>query len=140
VGLASQLSGAGYTLAVAPQRRVGAPAAPLNALVASIAIVFLARDGVLFLFGWEGMTVSAFVLIAFEHEHRDVREGALWYLVFSHFGVACLFAYFSLMGSAIGTFQIPGAATSFPPTVAAALLVLAFAGRSEEHTSELQSR
>lgn len=128
VGLASSIYGAGYMLAFAAKRRVGWTAAALNALLASIALVFLARDGVLFLFGWEGMTVSAFLLIAFEHEHRDVREGALWYLVFSHFGVACLFAYFSLMGSAIGTFQIPGAATSFPPTVAAALLVLAFAG------------
>src|SRR5438105_3679415 len=122
VGLASSIYGAGYMLAFAAKRRVGWTAAALNALLASIALVFLARDGVLFLFGWEGMTVSAFLLIAFEHEHRDVREGALWYLVFSHFGVACLFAYFSLMGSAIGTFQIPGAATSFPPTVAAALL------------------
>ncbi|HMC34618.1 MAG TPA: oxidoreductase, partial [Myxococcales bacterium] len=123
VGLASSIYGAGYMLAFAAKRRVGWTAAALNALLASIALVFLARDGVLFLFAWEGMTVSAFLLIAFEHEHRDVREGALWYLVFSHFGVACLFAYFSLMGSAIGTFQIPGAATSFPPTVAPALLV-----------------
>lgn len=128
VGLLSSIYGAGYMLAFASKRRVAWTAAAFNALLASVALVFLARDGVLFLLSWEAMTLSAFLLVAFDHQQAEVRKGALWFLVVNHFGVACLFGYFALLGGALGSFQLPAAATAFSPPVAVALLTLAFVG------------
>lgn len=128
VGLLSSIYGAGYMLAFAAKRRVAWTAAAFNALLASVALVFLARDGILFLLSWETMTLSAFLLVAFDHRQPDVRKGALWFLVINHFGVACLFAWFVLLGGAVGGSAIPSVATTFPPALAAALLALSFVG------------
>lgn len=128
VGLAASIYGIGSMRVFAATRRVAWTAAALNALLAAVALVLLARDGVLFLLAWEAMTLSAFLLVAFEHEKRDVREGALWYLVCNHFGVAALFAYFALLGNALGTSALPAMAMSLPPAVAGALLALALIG------------
>ena len=128
VGLASAFFGGAYLRAWAGRRRVAWVAGGFNALLASTALVFLARDGVVFLLAWELMSVAAFLLIAFEHERAEVRDGALWYLVFNHFGVACLFAFFALLGREAGTFALPAAPLAVAPGVGAALLVLALLG------------
>jgi formate hydrogenlyase subunit 3/multisubunit Na+/H+ antiporter MnhD subunit len=128
VGLFSSIYGAGYMLGFAATRRVAWTAAAFNALLSSVALVFLARDGILFLLSWETMTLLAFILVAFDHRQAEVREGALWFLVINHFGVACLFGYFALLGGALGTFELPSSAAAFPPSLAAALLGLAFVG------------
>jgi len=41
-----------------------------NLLIASMALVIVAADGVLFLVAWEVMALSSFFLVAFEHERR----------------------------------------------------------------------
>lgn len=128
VGLLSSIYGAGYMLGLAGGRRVAWTAAAFNALLASVALVFLARDGVLFLLSWEAMTLSAFLLVAFDHQEAEVRKGALWFLVINHFGVACLFGYFALLGSASGSFRLPASPTAFAPPLQVALLALAFVG------------
>ncbi len=128
VGLVSSIYGSAYMLAFAGKRRIAWTAAAWNALLGAVALVFLARDGILFLLCWEAMTLAAFLLVAFEHEKGDVREGALWFLVVNHFGVACLFGYFATMAGAVGGFRFPAAGTAFPPAVALALLVLGSIG------------
>lgn len=128
VGLASAVYGGGYLRAWAGKRRVAWSAAGFNALLAATAAVFVARDGVVFLLSWELMSVAAFLLIAFEHEKAEVRSGALWYMIFNHFGVACLFAFFALIGRESGSFALPAAALTLAPPLATALLVLALIG------------
>ena len=59
-----------------------------NLLIASMALVIVAADGVLFLVAWEVMALSSFFLVAFEHERREVREAAWTYLIASHLGTA----------------------------------------------------
>ena len=128
VGLANALYGGAYLRAWAGRRRVAWVAGGFNALLASTALVFLARDGVVFLLAWELMSVAAFLLIAFEHERAEVRDGALWYLVFNHFGVACLFGFFALLGREAGTFALPASPLAVTPGAGVALLVLALLG------------
>ncbi|MBI3893375.1 MAG: oxidoreductase, partial [Candidatus Wallbacteria bacterium] len=68
-----------------------APAAALfNLLVASMAALLLARDGVFFLLAWEAMSLASYFLVAFEDLEPQVRRAGLLYLVASHFGAACL--------------------------------------------------
>ena len=127
-GLLSCLYGGTYLRAWQGKKRVAWVAAGLNLLIACIAVIFLARDGIVFLLGWEGMALTSFLLIGFEHERAEVREGALWYLVFNHFGVACLFGFFALLGRELGTYALPAVAIVTRGPTAAALLVLAVLG------------
>jgi formate hydrogenlyase subunit 3/multisubunit Na+/H+ antiporter MnhD subunit len=127
-GLAAALYGSSYLAAWAGERRVAWVSGGFNLLLASAALVFVARDSVVFLFAWEVMSIAAFLLIAFEHQRKEVQSGALWFLVFNHFGVACLWGFFALLWQAAGTTSLPGAPIAFAPPVAAALLLLALLG------------
>src|SRR5262249_37840494 len=61
-----------------------------NLLVAALAAVVLARDGVLFVVAWEVMSVAGFFLLG-----HDTRAG-LTYLIAAHLGVVCLVILFAL--------------------------------------------
>jgi formate hydrogenlyase subunit 3/multisubunit Na+/H+ antiporter MnhD subunit len=76
-----------------------------NLLIASIALVFSARQAVLFLVAWEVMAVASFLLVTFEHEDEEVRDAGFVYLVASHLGTAFLFALFMLLGREAGSFD-----------------------------------
>ena len=68
-------------------------------LIASLAGVVLAADGVAFLFAWEIMALSAFLLVTTEDERAEVQQAGWVYLVATHAGTLALFALF---GSAVG--------------------------------------
>jgi len=74
-----------------------------NLLVASMAMVVLARNGVLFLVGWEVMALASFFLVTFEDERDDVRAAGWTYLVATHLGTAFLLAMFVLLGRENGS-------------------------------------
>jgi formate hydrogenlyase subunit 3/multisubunit Na+/H+ antiporter MnhD subunit len=76
-----------------------------NLLIASMALVIVAADGVLFLVAWEVMALSSFFLVAFEHERKEVREAAWTYLVASHLGTAFVVAFFLILGARAGSFD-----------------------------------
>ncbi|HVP67564.1 MAG TPA: proton-conducting transporter membrane subunit [Anaeromyxobacteraceae bacterium] len=101
----ASIYGAGYMGRVASRRSLAAFAAFFDLLVASIALVFAAADGVLFLVAWEVMTVATFALVTFEDEHADVRSAGYTFLVASHLGTAFLFALFVLLASGAGGFD-----------------------------------
>ncbi len=70
-----------------------------NILVAAMATVVTAANGVLFLIAWEIMTLSAFFLIIFEHERPEVRHAGILYLIAGHIGAAFLFVMFWIFAS-----------------------------------------
>jgi hydrogenase-4 component B len=74
-------------------------------LIASMALVVVAADGVLFLVAWEVMALSSFFLVAFEHERWEVREAAWTYLIASHLGTAFIVAFFLILGAQAGSFD-----------------------------------
>jgi len=75
----------------------------LNLLVASMVVVVLARNAVLFLMAWETMALSSFFLVTFEDEKAETRRAGWIYLVASHIGTAFLLALFVLLGQAGGS-------------------------------------
>ena len=97
-----------------------------NLLLASMALVFSARQGVLFLVAWEVMAVSSFLLVTFDHDDAEVRGAGLTYLVASHLGAAFLLALFVLLGRAAGSFDFADF-EALRGGVAAPLLLLALA-------------
>lgn len=97
-----------------------------NALVASMALVLLARNGVLFLVAWEAMALTSFFLVIHDDAANDVREAGWIYLVASHVGMAFLLALFFLLGRAGGSQDF--AAFAAPAGSAGGLFLLALVG------------
>jgi len=98
-----------------------------NLLLASMALVFSARQAVLFLVAWEVMAVASFLLVTFEHEDAEVRGAGFVYLVASHLGTAFLFALFVLLGRDAGSFDFGAfAALRTSPAAHAAPAALLF--------------
>lgn len=74
-----------------------------NLLVASMALVLTARNGVLFLVAWETMTLASFFLVVFDDAEPGVGRAGWIYLVATHIGTAFLIALFVLLGRAGGS-------------------------------------
>jgi hydrogenase-4 component B len=86
-------------------KRLGPAWCAYDLLILSMALVLVARNGVLFLLAWEAMALASFFLVAFESEKREVRRACWTYLVATHLGTAPLLAMFVLMAGAAGSFE-----------------------------------
>jgi len=106
------------------RRSLGVPALAFNLMLAAMLLVMLARNSIVFLAGWEVMTLASFVLVTFDHARDEVRRAGWIYLVASHVGFACLIMLFVVLfdGGGFGAGAGPGGATG------AAALVLAIIG------------
>jgi hydrogenase-4 component B len=98
-------------------------------LTASMALLVVARNSVLFLFSWEAMALSAFFLVTTEDEEREVRDTGYLFLASAHTATLCLFGLFALLHAASGSFSLeplePGRVTS---GMATGVFLLAVAG------------
>jgi len=90
--------GAQYLLTWRGRKSLGAAWLFYNLLVASMVLVVLAHNGVLFLLAWETMALSSYFLVTFEDEQDTVRHAGWTYLVASHLGTAFLLVLFVLLG------------------------------------------
>ncbi len=97
-GLAS-IYGSEYLHTYRKKKNLGAAWCYFNILFASMLLVVVSRNGILFLFAWEAMSFSSFFLVMFEHEKSKVREAGWIYLVAAHVGQACLMFMFIILGS-----------------------------------------
>ena len=77
--------------------RIGAAACFFNLLVASMALVVIARDAITLLVGWEAMTLTSFFLVSFEHHEPEARRAGWIYLVAGQVGGAALLALLTLL-------------------------------------------
>lgn len=75
-------------------------------IVAGLATVAVAADGILFLFGWEVMALAAFVAVATEDREAGAREASYLYLVTTRAGTLALFAVFALLHAERGSFAL----------------------------------
>ncbi|HMC88640.1 MAG TPA: proton-conducting transporter membrane subunit, partial [Gemmataceae bacterium] len=98
-------------------------------LTGGMALLVIARNSILFLFGWEIMALSAFFLVTTEDHEKEVRETGWIYLVATHLATLCLFALFALLRAATGSFALePLEAASLTPRMATMIFVLALVG------------
>ncbi len=112
-------------------RVVPARAWPFFALlVAAMALVVLARNGVLFLVAWEIMSLAAYFLVVLEDETPAVRSAGWTYLVATHLGTAFLIVMFVVLGHEAGSldFERFGAALPLAAPLAGLVFVLAMIG------------
>jgi hydrogenase-4 component B len=96
-------------------------------LIAALAGVVLAADGVAFLLAWEIMALAAFLLVTTEDERAEVRQAGWVYLVSTHVGTLALLALFALLWASSGSLELrpfPHGATRPGVTVSMFLLAL----------------
>ena len=74
-----------------------------NGLAASMALVLLARNGVLFLMAWEAMALTSFFLVVQGGREPEVGHAGWLYLAATHLGTAFLIALFVWLGQAGGS-------------------------------------
>ena len=124
-GLAA-VYGMAYLRPHAARRPLGAAWFAFNLLTASMLLVTVARDAVLFLVAWELMSLTSFFLVMFEGERPETITAGWTYLVATHLGTAFLLALFVLLGgdAAEMDFSRLGA----PPADAGACFLLALVG------------
>lgn len=113
-----------YLAAWRGKKSLGASWFFFNLLVASMAMVVLARNAVLFLVAWELMALTSFFLVTFEDEKQSVRDAGWTYLVASHLGTAFLLALFILLGREAGSLDF----NRFAPSAAGVCFLLAVIG------------
>ena len=119
--------GAGY---LHPERlgamRTGTAWFCYNLLTASMALVVISRNALLFLVAWEIMALASFFLVTLEDEHSQVRQAGRIYLIATHIGTAFLVAMFLLLGRSAHSLEfadiatalcMPGASAAFAATV-----------------------
>ncbi|HEX9653866.1 MAG TPA: proton-conducting transporter membrane subunit, partial [bacterium] len=132
LGLAgvAALYGSEYLEAYQNRKPLGATIFFFNLMVAAMAVVVMARNGMLFLVAWEIMSLASYFLLTFEDEKPEVCEAGLTYLIATHLGAAFLFAMFVLAARETGSlnfdqFHLLAAAS---PTTSSVLFVLAVIG------------
>jgi hydrogenase-4 component B len=95
--------------------------------VAGMALLVVARNTIVFLFGWEVMALSAFMLVTTEDDKPAVREAGWTYLVATHAATLTLFGLFAALLGITGSFDWPNR-EPFTPTQANAIFLLAVLG------------
>jgi hydrogenase-4 component B len=75
-------------------------------LTAGLALLVISRHAMAFLFGWEVMALSAFVLITVEEQKEECRRASWIYLICTHIGTITLFALFCLWRWATGSYDL----------------------------------
>ena len=100
-----------------------------NVLTASMLLLLVARNGLLFLVLWELMAISSFFLVVFDDEHAHVRQAGWTYLVAAHVGTGALLVMFALLGKQANSLDFDlMAKAALSPTMAGILFVLAVIG------------
>lgn len=122
--------GGEYMQAYRGRRSLGTPAFFFNLLASGMVMVVVARNGLVFLMAWELMSLSAYFLVTFEHEHDEVRRAGWVYLVATHLGAAFLFAMFVLLGRPADSLDFDGyrQASTLGGGWSAAIFLLAVVG------------
>ena len=102
----------------------------LNTLTAAMALVIVARDGLLFLLAWEIMALSPFFLVILDDRREAVRHAAWIYLAATHLGTAFLLVMFVWLSGLAGSSGFAGytGVLHDRPALSSAIFVLALIG------------
>ena len=100
-----------------------------NILIASMVLVVISRNAILFLLAWEMMSLSSFFLVLFEGEKKEASRAGIIYLIAMHVGTLFLLVMFILLGHSGGSFdfvQWKIVASKFMPSIIFICAVIGF--------------
>lgn len=105
-------------------KRLGSHWFFFNLLTASMLLLMVAHNALLFLVVWEIMALSSFFLVMFDHEQQEVREAGWTYLIATHLGTVALLVFFAVLGSDAGSLDFARIASANHSGPALAVLFL----------------
>jgi hydrogenase-4 component B len=123
VGGVAALFSPGYLHHLRHRVNLGLVWSALALLLASMSLVVLARNALLFLVAWELMAVSSFALVAADHEQHSVRHAALIYLGATRVGTGFLMAGFLWAHQLSGSWEFARWTLAGPASLGPALLI-----------------
>ena len=100
-------------------------------LFASVVLILLADDAILFLIGWEAMSIVSYLLVTYDHEHEGSARAGYIMLAMSEAGVIAVALAFMLAAGSTGSLEFAGlrsAASEHSGGVRWAILLLSFFG------------
>lgn len=77
----------------------------LTTLLASMLMVVVSQNALMFLICWEIMSLSSFFLVIFENDKKEVIKSGIKYLVFMHISVLFIIFAFALIAINAGSFD-----------------------------------
>jgi hydrogenase-4 component B len=77
-----------------------------SALLICMGLVLTVSNGLHFLIAWELFALCGYFLITLDRERDGVRAAGWLYLAASHAGTMCLFAFFALLASHTGSWEL----------------------------------
>jgi hydrogenase-4 component B len=77
-----------------------------SGLLLSMGLILTVSNGLHFLIAWELFTVTSYFLITLDRQRSEVRAAGWLYLVASHAGTLCLFAFFTVLAARTGSWEI----------------------------------
>lgn len=118
-----------YFRSAVRQEAIWSATALLNVLVAAMVMTVCAGDVVLFMVGWELMSLSAFLLVGFHHCDARTRRGAWMYLIAAHLGTAFgVVPVFGAFAASTGSTSFGEFAGAFDPSRTTVCTILFFLG------------
>ena len=109
ISACSTLYGTGYWPAAANPRTTRKLTFFTGLLSSSLALLVLARNGIIFLMAWEVMALACYFVMTAEDHLPEVREAGTLYIITTHLGTLALFAMFSLLRADAASFTFPAA-------------------------------
>lgn len=99
VGMAVSIYGYSYTSHYEGRYSLRMIGSLLNLLLLALCLQVIADNALTFLFCWEVMTLSAYLLVMTENDQPGTVGAGIWYIAMSHAGFVALIAVFLLLGS-----------------------------------------
>ncbi|GHT79222.1 hydrogenase [Bacteroidia bacterium] len=118
----------GYLRGHAPSANFGLHNVMLVWVHVALCMVCMLQNSLAFIFVWEIMSLSSFLLVIFENRHRDVLRAGINYLIQMHISVMCLLTAFLIVYQSEGTFAFAGIASYFATHNPLPVFLLFFAG------------
>ena len=97
-GVPASLYGLGYLRDIDGRMRSRTIHAVFNVFLASMCIVPCADNAATFLFSWEVMALSSYLLVVSDPDQPDASSAGLWYAAMTHAGFLALLAAFVILG------------------------------------------
>ncbi len=105
VAIAASIYSIGYVPQFIGRYSIAKFCALFPLFIASMAMVLASSNVILFLVFWELMSLSSYLLVAYEHEEKEATSAAWLYFVMAHLGTACIATSLLYMSYIAGSFD-----------------------------------
>jgi hydrogenase-4 component B len=105
VALAASIYSIGYVPQFFGRYSIAKFCALFPLFLISMVMVLASSNVILFLVFWELMSLSSYLLVAYEHEDKEATSAAWLYFVMAHLGTACIAASLLYMSYIAGSFD-----------------------------------